>query len=192
VNAQEGKNEIDLGEKIARLVEERGWNQEEFARIARLNRHTARHILKAEGRHRLRNATVSACARALGLTVNELQNQPLERLLSRMAAASAPQGAFDALRRLQKEATEPALLDWLERHPERAGGLSADDVNELLALQGTGVPLTAFSVEAFVERLERRKRLLEQVHVIAGTGHLDLLEQIVALLYEKVQPYRGR
>ena len=30
----------DLANKIARLVEERGWNQEDFARIANLNRHS--------------------------------------------------------------------------------------------------------------------------------------------------------
>ena len=35
----------DLTHKIARLVEERGWNQDEFARQAQLNRQTARHIL---------------------------------------------------------------------------------------------------------------------------------------------------
>ena len=58
----------DLANKIARLVEERGWNQEEFARIARLNRHTVRQILHPGGRRRLRNATISACARALGLS----------------------------------------------------------------------------------------------------------------------------
>ena len=51
----------DLAHKIARLVEERGWNQEEFARIARLNRHTIRQILVDGGSRRLRNATISAC-----------------------------------------------------------------------------------------------------------------------------------
>src|SRR5579885_3828584 len=74
----------DLAHKIARLVEERGWNQEEFARISRLNRHTVRQILLPGEHRRLRNATISACARALGLTVNELRTLPLERLLGRM------------------------------------------------------------------------------------------------------------
>ena len=31
----------ELANKIARLVEEKGWNQEDFARISQLNRHTA-------------------------------------------------------------------------------------------------------------------------------------------------------
>jgi transcriptional regulator with XRE-family HTH domain len=74
----------ELAYKIAKLVEERGWNQEDFARFTNLNRHTIRQILHAEPTRRLRNATVSSCAEALGLTVNELRTQPLERLLPRM------------------------------------------------------------------------------------------------------------
>src|SRR5436305_15352420 len=75
----------DLAVKITRLVQERGWNQEEFARIARLNRHTVRQILHPGGRRRLRNATISACARALGLSVNDLRTHPLEQPLPRLA-----------------------------------------------------------------------------------------------------------
>ena len=71
----------ELANKIARLVEERGWNQEDFARIANLNRQTVRQILQNTER-RLRNATISTCARALGLNVSELRNLPLERLRS--------------------------------------------------------------------------------------------------------------
>src|SRR3954470_23078070 len=97
----------ELALKIKRLVEERGWNQEDLARIADLNRHTVRQILGA-GDRRLRNATVGKCARALGLTVNELRNQPLEKLLPRMAqgAGGAPD---DLLRRTYDQATQPEL-----------------------------------------------------------------------------------
>ena len=45
MNEQPSSATVELANKIARLVEERGWNQEEFARIARLNRHTVRQIL---------------------------------------------------------------------------------------------------------------------------------------------------
>jgi transcriptional regulator with XRE-family HTH domain len=181
----------ELAHKIARLVEERGWNQEEFARIARLNRHTARQILLPGGTRRLRNATISACARALGLTVNELRTQPLERLLPRMADPHAG-GPADALRRMYDQATQPELRAWVERNPDRARHLSPEEMDELLSLQGTGGPLTAFGVEAFVERIERRRRLIQKIHAIAGTEYLDLLEQMVDLLHEKVQPYRDR
>ena len=180
----------DLAVKITRLVQERGWNQEEFARIARLNRHTVRQILHPGGRRRLRNATISARARALGLSVNDLRTQPLEKLLPRMVEGHPSNDA--GLRRLYEQATQPELTAWMERNPERARELSAEEVDELLSLQGTGGPLTAFGVEGFVQRIERRRNLLQQVHAIAGTEYLDLLEQLVALLYDKVRPYRDR
>src|ERR1700722_9751225 len=92
----------DLPSKIKRLVEERGWNQEEFARIARLNRHTARQILIPGSQRRLRNATISACARALGLTVSELRSQPMEKLLPRMVDHGLS-GPDDAIRRMHEQ-----------------------------------------------------------------------------------------
>jgi transcriptional regulator with XRE-family HTH domain len=179
----------ELAIKIARLVEERGWNQEEFARITRLNRHTVRQILLPGGHRRLRNATISACARALGLTVNELRTLPLERLLPRMNE-SHPANGVAPLRRLYERATQPELVAWMERNAERARQLADDEVDELLALQDIEGALTAFGVEGFVERLERRRRLMHQVQTIAGTEYLELLEQLVALLHEKVQPSR--
>jgi transcriptional regulator with XRE-family HTH domain len=178
----------DLTAKIARLVEERGWNQEDFARITGLNRHTVRQILLPDGDRRLRNATIGACARALGLSVNDLRTQPLERLLARMHAV--PAAAAQA--RGFEQATQPELLAWLERNPDRAQQMNGEEIDELLSLQGTGGPLTAFGVERFVELIERKRRLIQQVHAIAGTEYLELLEQLVNLLYEKVQPYKDR
>lgn len=190
------RTQVDPGElafKIARLVEERGWNQEEFARIARLNRHTARQILVETGSRRLRNATISACSKALGLSVNELRTQPLERLLPRMGKqADDSRSQNENLRRLYDQATQPELLAWLDRNPERARQLSAEEIDELLLLQGSGGPLSGFGVQSFIERLERRRRLVQQVSAIAGTEYLDLLEQLVGLLYDKVQPSNNR
>jgi transcriptional regulator with XRE-family HTH domain len=175
--------------KIARLVEERGWNQEEFARFANLNRLTIRNIFQG-GQRRLHNATVSACARALGLSVAELRTQSLERLAVRMSAK--PRTEFDPRQRLFEQATQPELLAWLERNPDRAAQLTVGEMDELLSLQGTGGPMTAFGVAHFVELIERKRRLMEQAAAVAGTEYIDMLEQFVQLLYEKIQPYRER
>ena len=191
MDAKSSSESPALAEKIARLAEERGWNQEDFARNSDLNRQTVRQILQPDGPRKLRNATVGACARALGLTVNELRNQPLERLLPRMHRHSAPESGPSA-HRLYDEATQPELKAWLERNPERARQLSTDDIDELLSLQGTGGPLTSVGVEHHVKLIERKRRLLEQMHVVANTEYLDLLEQLVGILYEKVQPYSDR
>jgi transcriptional regulator with XRE-family HTH domain len=181
----------DLAFKIARLVEERGWNQEDFARIADLNRQTVRQILQPAGNRRLQNATISACAKALGLTVHELRMLPLERLLPRMHGHHPAHG--DAvLRRLYEQATQPELLAWMERNQERAQQLSPEEIDELLSLQGTGGPLTTMGVEHFVNLIERKRKLMQRVQAIAGTEYIDLLEQLVALMYDKVQPYGDR
>ena len=47
-------------------------------------------------------------------------------------------------------------------------------------------------VEHFVELVERKRKLIQQVHTIAGTEYLELLEQFIRLLYDKVQPYGDR
>jgi transcriptional regulator with XRE-family HTH domain len=181
-------SDLPLCEKIVRLVKERGWNQEQFARNADLNRLTVR-ALFLDSTRKLHNATVRACARALGLSVNDLLTLPLEKLLPRMRV---PVPAEENLRVLYEQATQPELLDWLQKNPERAGQLSHDEIDELLSLQGTGGPLTAFGVAHYVEQIERRRKILEQAAVIAGTEYVDLLEQFVQVLYEKIQPYRER
>jgi transcriptional regulator with XRE-family HTH domain len=179
-----------LAAKIARLVEERGWNQEKFAREAKVNRLTVRHILQ-EGKRRLHNATVAACAAALGFTVSELRDTPLEVLLHRLRNPRFENNE-EARRRLYEQATQPELLAWIERNPDRAGQLTPADLDELLSLQGTGGPMTAFGVEHFVELIERKRVLKEQVDAIAGTEYLELLEKMVGLMYDKIQPYPER
>jgi transcriptional regulator with XRE-family HTH domain len=177
-----------LATKIARLVEERGWNQEEFARIANLNRQTVRQIL-LEGDRKLRNTTVLACARALGLPVSDLRTLPLDRLLARING-QAPLPPEDPVRILYEKASNPQLLAWIERNPDRARQLSADEIDELMSIPDE--TLSGFGVEHFIEVIERKRRLIQQVHAIAGTEYLDLLEKLVALLYDKIQPYRDR
>jgi hypothetical protein len=52
--------------------------------------------------------------------------------------------------------------------------------------------LTSFGVAHYVEQIERRRRILEQAAIVAGTEYIDMLEQFVGLLYDKVQPYKDR
>ncbi len=192
MNGQIADPNADLATRIARLVEERGWNQEDFARHASLNRQTVRQILMPNGSRRLRNATVSACARALGLSVNELRHQPLERLLPRMHSPLPGEDGDGKVRRLYEAATQPQLQSWLERNPERARQLTDEEIDELLSLQGTGGPMTGVGVEHYVGLLERKRKLLQQVHAVASTEYLDVLEKVVGLMYDKIQPYGDR
>ncbi len=176
----------DLGSKIARLVEERGWNQEDFARSSGLNRHTIREIMNSKGERKLRNDTILKCAKALGLQVNELRDLPLDRLLPRMHGKILSEGEGGRKLLLEKsEMTE--LKDWVTRNTERAAQITVEEAQELLSLQGVDGVLARIGVEYYVEILERRRRLLNRVRTIAKTEYLDLLEQFVGLMYEKVQ-----
>src|SRR6266536_66386 len=180
----------ELAHKIAKLVEEKGWNQEDFARISNLNRHTVRLILHGGPKRRLRNATVSQCADALGLTVNELRTLPLDRLLMRVHG-KVPADE-EALKLLYERATLPEFVNWLERNPDRAAELRPDEIHELLDLQAAGGPMERLGVEHFVELIERRRTLIRQVRLIAGTEYMDLLEKMVGLMAEKVTRGNGK
>ncbi|HEV3385693.1 MAG TPA: helix-turn-helix transcriptional regulator [Gemmata sp.] len=179
----------ELANKIARLVEERGWNQEDFARISQLNRHTVRQILHNGPKRRLRNTTVGQCAEALGLTVSELRNLPLDRLLPRMHGK--PPADDEALKLLYERAALPDLVSWIERNRDRAAQLRPDEIQEILDLQTPGGPLEKLGVENFVELIERRRMLVCRVKEIAGTEYIELLEQLVQLIFDKVKPRRA-
>ena len=180
----------DLAEKIGRLAEEKGWNQEDFARISNLNRHTVRQILNGGPKRRLRNATVSQCADAFGLTVHELRNLPLDRLLQRVHG----KGPIDeeAQRLLTEGVVSPELTGWLGRNATRKMELRADEIVELLEMQAPGGPLERFGVEHVIDRIERRRTLLAQVRCVAMGEYLELVEQFVGLIYEKVNAGKPR
>jgi hypothetical protein len=189
MNVHPDENAAVLNRKIKHLVQERGWNDEEFARISGLNRQTVRSILGKDAHRHLRTATIGACARALNLPVSDLIHLPLERLLPRMRNTNAYQND-DSLRKLYEQTTQPELQAWIERNTERAKQFKDDEIVELLSQQGPEGPLRKLGVEHCVNLIERKRRLAEQVQLIAGTEYLELLEKVVALIHEKVQPYR--
>jgi transcriptional regulator with XRE-family HTH domain len=183
-----GTGAVDLAFKISKLVEERGWNQEEFARFSNLNRHTVRQILHAGPQRRLRNVTVRSCADALGLTVNELRTLPLERLLPRMHGK--PPADEEARKLLHSSATLPELVAWLERNSERAAEFRADEISDLLAMQEPGGAMERLGVEQCVENIERKREVLLKVKMILSTEFIDLLEQVVDLVSDRINASR--
>ncbi|MBX7102665.1 MAG: helix-turn-helix transcriptional regulator [Gemmataceae bacterium] len=182
----EGAVDDELAAKITKLIQERGWNQEDFARISGLNRHTVRSLIRGE--HRLRNTTIQSSAKALGLTVSELRSLPVDRLLTRMHAADKAND--DArVKRLYADATSPELLAWLERNEDRARDLSPEECDELVSLQGESGPLTTLGVERVIELMARRRDLIGKIRVVAGSEYLNALEQIVDLMYRNVRGF---
>jgi hypothetical protein len=71
------------------------------------------------------------------------------------------------------------LNRWKEENPQRAETLTAEEWDELYSIFGVGGPLTMEGVEHFVSVIERRRKLIAALHVLAGTHHLAELETIM-------------
>mgnify|MGYP001239173565 CR=1 FL=1 len=99
-----------------------------------------------------------------------------------------PPADEEALKLLYERAALPDLVSWLERNKERAAQLQPDEITELLDMQAPGGPLDKIGVENIVEVIERRRTITCQVREIVHTEYLELLEQFVRLIYEKVKP----
>lgn len=177
---------MGLSGKIAGLVRERGWSQHEFARRAGLSRQTVREILEQTCRRRLRNRTIYGCARALGMSVAQLREDGNGQVPQAADAGNPPVFAEDLRYDM---ATQPQVKRWLEDQESEAARYTPAEIGELLSMQGTGGPLTAEGLEAALRQLDRKRKLIDRVHVIAGTEYLGLLERLVEWLYERVQPY---
>lgn len=168
-----------IAAKIGRLVREKGWNQEDFARIARINRHTAGQILTDPELRKPRNNTISQCASALGLRVAELRDLPLERLLPRMhGQVHADEEALKLLR----DRAGPELKAWLVSNPDRAERFTKEEAAELLRKQDDGL------AEA-IDLIERRRQLLAKVRELAETERLEFVERFVDLVHKDVMKH---
>lgn len=176
---------LGVGLKIARLVKERGWSQGEFARRTALSKLTCRFILE-ERQQALRNPTVQACAKALGLMVNDLYDRPLDELI--VAARTGD----ETLARKYEAACQPELLAWMEDNKERAAKLAPEELDKLYSLQGVGGPLTRHGVEHFVAQIERQRVVKDRLDAILDTEYLEYVELMVNLLWEKIQPYAAK
>ena len=95
------------------------------------------------------------------------------------------------LKMLTTNATLPELTAWLERNEERSAEFNAEEVDELLEMQVAGGALERLGVEQCVEMIERRRRLMAQVRMIACTEYLDLVEQVVELVQHKLQAVKA-
>ena len=177
---------VNLRGKIASLVRERGWSQKEFARRAGLSRQTVREVLDQACPRRLRNQTIFGCAQALDMSVTQLCD-PAKFAASNPAGHANRPFLTEDLR--YDLATQPQVREWLDNEKTDAARYTQDEIAELLSMQGTGGPLTEEGLKAALRLLDRKRRLIERIQVIAGTEHLDLLEGIVECLFERVQPY---
>jgi len=169
-----------LQQKIARLISQKGWNQEDFARISRLNRHTVRKIVLGK-EFKLRNSTLESCARAFGLTPDQLTHSPLELLLSKLDTNQTPVQQ-QRYRRLLEGITREELKHWMEKHPDRARMLDSAAIDEILSFQ-KNPSFNQGNLETLILRLERKGRILEKVRHLNHPRHLEVLEHLLDTMH---------
>lgn len=169
-----------LQQKIARLITQKGWNQEDFARISRLNRHTVRTIMLGK-EVKLRNSTLESCARAFGFTPDQLIQSPLELLLSKLDTNQTPVQQ-QRYRRLLEGITREELKNWMEKHPDRARLLESSAIDEILSFQ-TNPSFNPGNLETLILRLERKARILEKVRHLNHPRHLEVLEHLLDTMH---------
>lgn len=87
---------------------------------------------------------------------------------------------------------QPTLTAWLEFYSDRAAQLTDEEIDELYSLNGVGGPLTTTGIEHFVDRIERRRALVEKIAVLSGTDLFGTLEVLVDQMLAQVQPFAGR
>jgi lambda repressor-like predicted transcriptional regulator len=179
-------SDASLSGRIAALVRERGWCQKEFARRAGLSVQTVREILERSCPRRLRNRTIFGCAQALGISVAELRGD--NGAHSKDAANGNGRSLLEEDLRYDL-ATQPQVKEWLQNQRTEATQYSREEIGELLSIQGTGGPLTVDGLAAARRLVERKRELIQRVHVIAGTEYLGLLESVVSWLFQRIQPY---
>lgn len=78
-----------------------------------------------------------------------------------------------------ERAIQKGIAQWKNENLARAAELTEEEWDELYSLFGVGGPLTMQGVEHFVGIIERRRKLVEILHILAGTHHLAELERIM-------------
>jgi hypothetical protein len=95
-------------------------------------------------------------------------------------------------RRDFEESLQEGFREWAEQNPERAGQLTADELDELLSIFGVGGPLNQQGVDYYVALIERKRLLRERFECVINTEYIDQIEPIVAEMFRAVCPYLDR
>ena len=77
-----------------------------------------------------------------------------------------------------------------QSQPGATAQLTPEEADELLGMEGPNGILAQMGAEHCIERIERETSPDGRVAAIASTDYVDLLEQLVGLMFDKIQPPR--
>lgn len=97
-----------------------------------------------------------------------------------------PQHAAPGAARHLDRRTNPIVDELRRAHPQLFAGWAPTDFDDLYSRFGTGGELTWDGAVAFTTLINRRRKLLAQVALLAETAEVDRLETFLDELYREV------
>lgn len=160
------------GANIRRLMARLDMTLQEVVEATGLDERTLRSMLQGQTRPHAR--TLHRLASGLGVSTDELFQDPL----------FAGHAAFD-------RATNPAVGEVLDQHPEFFVGWGTADFDELFSRMALGGELTSEGVLAATATMNARREVLRQVAVLLETSEADLMREFIDLLYRRATDIEG-
>lgn len=155
------------GANVRRLMARLDMTLDDVVEATGLDQRTVRSILHGITRPHAR--TLHKLAEGLGVAADELFQDPYQ----------GGQVAFD-------RATNPAVGEVVEAHPELFARWTQAEFDELFSRMAVGGELTEEGALAAAEAMNARRELMVQVAVILESGEADLMREFVALLFRRV------
>ena len=157
------------GENLRRLMAEQGLSLGQVVKKTGLDRRTVSAIL--DGSNRPHSRTIHRLAAGLGVSPSELFVNPGQLLYRR----------FDVQ-------TNPIVREVVDRHPDLFDGWSEMDFEELHSRFGQGGALTVEGTLAITRRMNRNRRVHEQLALLLESAQADMISGIVEVMYRQVIP----
>jgi len=156
------------GTNVRRLMTRLDMTLQDVVEATDLDERTVRSLL--QGTTRPHTRTLHKLAQGLGVPTDELFQDPYH----------AGQALFD-------RATNGAVSELLDSHPELFSDWAPSDFDELFSRVGIGGELTESGALAAVHAMNGHRETLHRVAVVLESDEADLLRGFVEMLYERVR-----
>lgn len=162
------------GANVRRLMARLGLTQADVVAATGLDERTVRSLMRGGSQPHAR--TLHKFAAGLGIDVDELFQDLRNGLPGELHEGRV--AAFD-------RATNPAVAEVIDRHPELFAEWRAADFEELFSRVAVGGELTEAGALASAQAMNERRELMLQVALILETGEAELLREFIAMLHRR-------
>lgn len=173
--------------RIRELCRHKGWDLGELAQRAGLSRTTLYHLEKGRTR-RPHGSTLRKIAAALEVRPEQLWEEGDEIGRRPRPAFPAPTPEEADTQRDFDRGTNPMVADVADEWPELFREWTESEWDELYSSVGTGGPLTREGVVEAAATINRKRRTVQQLHVLLETHLSEVAAGLIETLYGLVRP----